>query len=340
MEGPQILFKPTERQKQLYLADPELDPDTKDTLEQQGTMPLNQDPLKGSYVIHFARKKAPFEPHGRSILQRCMRTIMYRDKLRQVQTTLASRNMTPKTLISAPGIPQTEMIQLRSHVDEAKSDPDYTVIVNYECTWNEIGSEGRLLALDSEWAHTNQDLAAGLGFTPDILTGEGLYSNSRIQLEILNTTYLHFRDVVSDIIENQIFRPIAMKKGFYEIDKYNRPRWIYPKVTFSRMALRDSADLYDMLYNLYVKGSIPIEIILEFLSIDAETCRRKLEEDLFTVNDSRFNDFLTSFYNTLSGNEKLIEKTDIIERVMKGLGLKERDAEDEKGLEGTGEGSS
>jgi hypothetical protein len=338
LAGPQIMFKPSERQKQVYLESPDVDPEIKESLEQNGTIPLNTDPMNGSYVIHFARKKAPFEPHGRSILQRCLRTILYRDKLRQVQTTLASRNMTPKTLISAPNVPQTELLQLRAHVDEAKADPDYTVIVNYECTWNEIGSEGRLLALDSEWAHTNQDLAAGLGFTPEILTGEGMYSNSRIQLEILNTTYLQFRDIISDIIENLIFRPIAMKKGFFEIDKYNRPRWIYPKVSFARMALRDSGDLYEMLYNLYVKGSIPIEIILEFLSIDPEACKTKLEEDLFTVNDSKFNEFIVSFYNTLANDERLIQKTDVVDKLMKSLGLKAKDSEDEEGLEGTGEG--
>jgi hypothetical protein len=195
-----------------------------------------------------------------------------------------------------------------------------------------------LLALDSEWTHTNQDLAAGLGFTPEILTGEGMYSNSRIQLEILNTTYLQFRDIISDIIENLIFKPIAMKKGFYEMDKYGRPRWIYPKVSFARMALRDSADLYDMMYNLYIKGSIPIEIILEFLSIDPESCKTKLEEDLFTVNDSKFNEFLVSFYNSIAGDERLIEKTDIVDKMMKSLGLKAKDSEDDEGLEGTGEG--
>jgi hypothetical protein len=338
MDGPQIFFKPSERQKQIYLDSKDIDPSIKDNLEQNGTLPLNMDPMRGSYVIHFARKKAPFEPHGRSILQRCMRTILYRDKLRQVQTTLASRNMTPKTLIVAPGVGGAELIAIRAHIDEAKADPDYTVVVNYECTWNEIGSEGRLLVLDSEWQHTNQDLSAGLGFTPEILTGEGMYSNSRIQLEILNTTYLQFRDIISDIIENLIFKPIAMKKGFYEMDKYGRPRWIYPKVSFARMALRDSGDLYEMLYNLYIKGSVPIEIILEFLSIDPEACKRKLEEDLFTVNDSKFNDFLINYYSAIAQDPRLLNQTDIFEKMTKSMGLKPRDAEDEQGLEGTGEG--
>ena len=127
-----------------------------------------------------------------------------------------------------------------------------------------------------------------------------------------------------------------MKKGFYEMDKYGRPRWIVPKVTFSRMALRDSGDLYDMLFNLYSKGSLPVDIILEFLNIDAEDCKRKLEDNLFTVNDSKFNEALSAIYNGMG--EWLMAKTDLGKRVAEGMTLNEVDNGAEEGPEGSGEG--
>jgi hypothetical protein len=331
-----IFYKVPENQKESYLEDPNTPQDVQDRITEEGQIELNQDPFKGSYVIHFARKKAGYELHGRSILQRCLRTIIYREKLRQVQTTLASRNMTPKTLVVAPEVPVSEIAALRAHIDEAKADPDYSIVVNYECTWQEIGSEGRLLALDGEWQHTNSDLAIGLGFSPEILIGEGLYGGGRTQLEIMNTRYVGFRETVSQIIEEQIFKPIAMKKGFFEDDKYGRPRWIYPKVTFSRMALRDSGDLYDMMFNLYSKGSLPVASIMEFLNFDAETVRRQLEEDLFTVNDSKFNDLISSIYSSLP--EFIIKKSDVVKRIIKGLGLDEVDDDDSGDVEGSGEG--
>jgi hypothetical protein len=334
-DDPVIYFKPPENQKQAYMEDPDVPTDVKDAMTQEGRVMMNQNPFEGSYVIHMARKKSNYELHGRSILQRCLRTIIYREKLRQVQATIASRNMTPKRLIVAPEIPASEVMALRAHIDEAVADPDYTVVVNYECQWNEIGSEGRLLSLDGEWQHTNADIAIGLGFSPEILIGEGLYSGNRIQLEILNTTYLQFRDVISNIIEEQIFKPIAMKKGFFETDKYGRPRWIYPKVSFSRMALRDSGDLYDMMLNLYTKGSLPVSVILEFLNIDPETVKRQLEDDLYSVNDSKFNNLLDNVYGSMG--EQIVTRTDILKRVAKGLQLDEVEREDE-GMEGSGEG--
>jgi hypothetical protein len=335
-DGPTIYYKPPEEQKQAYLEDPDVPAEVKEKIQTEGKIPLNQDPMKGSYVIHFARKKSGYELHGRSILQRCIRTVIYREKLRQVQSTLASRNMTPKTMVIAPGIPTSEVMALRAHIDEAKADPDYSVVLNYEARWEEIGSEGRLLTLDGEYNHTNSDLAIGLGLSPEILIGEGMYSGNRIQLEIMNVSYLQFRDLLTGIIEDQVFKPIAMEKGFYEMDKYGRPRWIFPKVSFSRMALRDSGDLYDMLFNLYSKGSLPVDIIYEFLNLDPEDCERKLEDALFTVKDSKFNEMLSNIYGSVG--EWMMANTDLGKKLTKGLKLNEVDHLDDEGPEGSGEG--
>ena len=335
-DGITIYYKPLEAEKTSYMDNPDVDNEVKAMLEEKGKVALNKDPFKGSYVIHFPRKKSDYELHGRSILQRCIRTVIYREKLRQVQSTLASRNMTPKTLIIAPDIPPAEVMALRAHVDEAKADPDYSVVLNYEARWDEIGSDGRLLSLDAEWQHTNSDLSIGLGFSPEILIGEGLYSGNKVQLQLIETSYLQFRDVLADIIENGIFKPIAMKKGFYEMDKWGKPRWIYPKVSFSRLALRDSGDVYDMLYNLYSKGSIPVGIILEFLEIDEEDCKRKLEDDLYGVNDSKFNELISNIYGSMG--QEVINRSDILKRVIKGLQLDEVEQEPEQGPEGSGQG--
>ena len=333
---PTIFYRPSEEQKAAYLADPDVSNEDKELLESESIVPLNDNPVEGSYVLQFARKKAPFEDHGRSVLQRCLRTIIYRDKLRQVQNQLASRHMTPITLVVAPEAPVQELDALRVHIDEAKHDPDYTIVVNYEVTWQEIGAEGRLLALDTEWAHTSAELAIGMGFTPELLTGEGMFSGDRIRIELLNTKYTQYRDVLSEMVETKIFKPIAMRKGFYEIDDYGNPRWIYPKLSFTRLALRDQGDVYDMLFNLYAKGSLPVDIIYEFLNLDPETCKRKLEEDLMTVKDSKFNQVLDAIYAGVA--ELLFKRSDVTEKIMSSLQLTAKDPIEETGPEGSGEG--
>ena len=101
--------------------------------------------------------------------------------------------------------------------------------------------------------------------------------------------------------------------------------------------MRDSGDVYDMLYNLYTKGSIPVSIILEFLEIDPEDCKRKLEEDLYTVNDSKFNELLSNIYNSVG--QEVMNRSDILKRIVKGMQLDEVEQESEQGPEGSGEGT-
>jgi hypothetical protein len=91
-----------------------------------------------------------------------------------------------------------------------------------------------------------------------------------------------------------------------------------------------------MLFNLYSKGSLPVDIIYEFLNIDPETCKRKLEDDLLTVKDSKFNQILDAVYAALP--DYLLKHTDLPDKVVKSLQLKPKDAEEEDGPEGTGEG--
>jgi thymidylate synthase ThyX len=40
-----------------------------------------------------------------------------------------------RTLVTAPGCPPEELERLRKHIDEAKADPDYTIVCNYDVNW-------------------------------------------------------------------------------------------------------------------------------------------------------------------------------------------------------------
>jgi hypothetical protein len=102
--------------------------------------------------------------------------------------------------------------------------------------------------------------------------------------------------------------------------------------------LRDSGDLYDVLFNLYSKGSLPVDIIYEHLSIDPEDAKRKLEDNLFTVMDSKFNEMLSGIYSSVG--EWMMANTNLGKQLVSGLQLEEvdKELEDDPGVEGSGEG--
>ena len=297
----------------------EIPTELQEKVRQSGVIPLDTDPTSGSFVFHLARKKSQYEPLGVSIIERCINTLILLDKLRQAQTSIASRHMTPMRVVWAEDLNPEDVDNLREQVDLALVDPDYSIIANYEVHWEEMGSGTRLLDIEAENEAGLNRILAGLGLTKEILTGEGSYTGSRISLEIMNTEYLLFREVMQDFVENYLFKPIARKKGFIELDEYGNETLLYPRLSFTRLAIRDNDRFFDAAFQLYQKGSISVDLILDILNIDPVSTKEKIEQDLFTVNDSIFNELMRNIYTNLA--VPLVEGTNLTDKLMTYLKL-------------------
>jgi hypothetical protein len=294
--------------------------DVVDAIREGRNIPLNSDAEKGSFVYYMARKKSQYEPRGHSMLERCLRILVYRDKLRQANTSIASRHMTPIRLVYAEDMDMADVEALREQVDLALQDPDYSIIANFQISWEEMGSDQRLLDLGSEYDMTDRQMYAGLGVTESLLSGESSYSGDRINLEVINTRYMLMREVLQEMVEENILKPMCRRMGFIEEDDDGEEIVVHPSLSFTRLGLRDNQDTFDALFNLYQKGSLDIDIILELLNVDPESTKRKLERDMWTLNDSQFNEVLRGIYG--EAGRMLAENTEVIEKIAQNIGLK------------------
>jgi hypothetical protein len=297
----------------------EIPGEVRDLMDAGHLIPLGTDPDEGSFVYHLSGRRGAGEELGASILDRCLRTLYYREKLRQAQTQIASRAMTPKRIVWGENLDEGGVEDLREQVDLALVDPDYSIVTNYEVHWEEMGSRDRLLDLSSEYEQTDKQLFAGLGVTESLLNGESTFAGDRVKLEVLNTRYLLFRETLQEYVEEYLFKPVARRKGFVELDEWGEEVVLYPKLSFTRLALRDSQDTFDALLNLYQKGSVSIDLILEMFNIDPMDTREKIERDMFTVNDALFNEVVRAVYGEVG--RMLAEKSNIGEKLAKYLGL-------------------
>ena len=286
-------------------------------LETGQNIPLGTDPHEGSFVYHLARSKPSYQTNGVSILQRCLRTLVYRDKLRQAQTSIASRAMTPKRLIYAEDLDVHDVEELRDQVDLALLDPDFSIITNYQVNWEEISADSRLLNLSGEYDMTDRQLFAGLGVTESMLTGDGSFGAEKINLEIINNRYLLYRDHIQRYVEEYLFKPISRRKGFVEMDEFGNEVLLYPKLSFTRLAVRDNRDTFDSLFNLYQKGSLSVNYILELFNLDPDAVREQLENDMFTVNDATFNEAIRGVLSEVGRG--MVEKSDFLPLFIKYL---------------------
>jgi predicted kinase len=294
-------------------------PEVVEAIRSGQNIPLNTDPMAGSFIYYLANRKSDYEPRGRSMLERCMRALVYRDKLRQAQTSIASRHMTPIRIVYGEDLDISDVEALREQVDMALQDPDYSIIANFEVRWEEMGADQRLLDLGTEYDLTDRQLYAGLGVTEGLLSGENSYSGERINLEVINTRYMLLREQLQRLVENYFFKPMCARMGFIEEDEDGEERVIVPTLSFTRLGLRDNRDTFDALYNLYTKGSLDVETILELLNLDPVAVKERLQRDVFTLNDATFNEALRGIYG--DAGRALAEQSDAVQKIAEALGL-------------------
>lgn len=325
--------------------------DTYDMVNVEDTHSFVTDGFVVHNCYHLARNRSPNEAYGMGILERCLETLLRLENLKNAQLQISSRNMQPKHLISAIGIGQKELDDLRAQVDLSLLEQvDYPIVTNYEVHWETVGAQQRLLNVDSEYTILREDLATGLCSTREMLTGAATYGGQRITLELMNTQYLTFRQLIQDYVEACLFRPVAEAKGHYyyeevsnwvkirpadieagddiiqEFDGSLRKRlvqvnkvYLHSQLRFNRLSVRDNAEVYEQLFQLHQKGSLALRYLLDIHNIDPEENAAALLEDIMTVRDPVFNRVLEGIYQVVA--EPLVQNTDIIDRVIKGMNL-------------------
>jgi len=323
----------------------------RDALDFGEGVPLNTDPAQGSFVYHLARNRPPNEQYGVSLIERCLETLFRLENLKNAQLQISSRNMQPKLLIYADGITPPQLDDLRGQVDLALLEQaDYPIITNYSVEWQTIGANDRLLQVDTEYQTLREDLATGLGTTKEMLTGAATYGGQRITLELQNTQYLVFRELMKNYVEKVLFRPMAEAKGhffFEEIETWIKiePEEIVPgddilqqhdgtlrrrvmqinkiynhsTLRFNRLSIRDNVEVYDQLFQLHQKGSLALRYLLDLHNIDSEENETALLEDLGTIKDPVFNRLMESIYPEVA--PVITQQTDFVRRVIEGLNL-------------------
>jgi hypothetical protein len=91
--------------------------------------------------------------------------------------------------------------------------------------------------------------------------------------------------------------------------------------------------VFDSLFQLYQKGSLPVGVIYELFNLDSDRMADKLKEDLFTVNDATFNRMVEEINSEVG--RAMVESSDIAEKVAMYLGLDyEKGSADDGGFGG------
>lgn len=257
-------------------------------------------------VTHISRKSNPYDLRGTSILDRIFRLLMYEDKLREAQITIADNFIYPLKIFKL-GDPQQGWIPNASHqaalaqmLQQATLDPNFALIYHYGLQVEYVTVADKVMRLDPEWNEINNKKAIALGVSQQFITGETTYASANVGLQTQLARYKAKRDLFEiNWLRNKFFRVMAERNDWYRRDKKElvgqyrvarkgielEERLILPKIVWhKKLMMRDDQNFLTFMSNIYANGKGPLSTITMLqamgLELDEELTRKRIQEEL------------------------------------------------------------
>ena len=131
------------------------------------------------------------------------------------------------------------------------------------------GNSGKILQLTNEFEIISQEILDGLGVNKVLLNGEGpVYSSAAIGVEVMIDKLDSWRDELSEWVEQKVYLPIAKMMGFMEKNEWGEMEYVYPRIKWDIMHLRDMQQMRTFILQLHEKGAISTQTMLKAFDID------------------------------------------------------------------------
>jgi hypothetical protein len=265
--------------------------------------------LDNRLVSHIAHKASPYEVWGTPIMMRCFKTLIYKDKLREAQNSIANRHIMPLRIfkVGSQGEPmpsQEDLDALRDTLQIADTDPNFILVYHYGLQTDYVGSAGKILPLNTEFDFIQNEILNGLGMNKAMLNGEGpTYANAQVGFDTLARRYMSYRLRLENWIRKKVYKPIAEIQGFYKPEtgtiarRYTSEKeqrklankkemqLIVPDIAWQQVDLASNQSVLNFIQQLQSKGLVSMHTVLPILNLDPDTERKNLEMERGGVFD-------------------------------------------------------
>jgi hypothetical protein len=262
--------------------------------------------LDSNEVTHIARRSNPYDVRGTSLLARLFRLLMYEDKLREAQITIADNFIYPLKVFKL-GDPQKGWIPDESHqralaqmLQNANFDPNFSLIYHYGLQVEYITVAEKVMRLDKEWQEITEKKMIALGVSKNFINGDSSYASANVGLQTQLARYKAKRDLFEiRWMQDKFFRIMAERNEWYERDAReivghyrvkrsaaeNKKRLIMPKLMWhKKLMLRDDQQFLTFLHNVHAQGKGPISAITLLmamgLELDTELRNKRKQKEL------------------------------------------------------------
>ncbi len=107
-------------------------------------------------------------------------------------------------------------------------------------------------------------------------------NSAQVGVEVLIRRLENWRNKLKDWIEKHIFLPIAMMQGFIDEEEskdLKKTIYLYPRIVWNDLQLRDKTNKINILIQLWDKGAVSAQTVLEELELDYDEEIQKIRDE-------------------------------------------------------------
>lgn len=236
--------------------------------------------LDNRNVFHLKYGESGYSRYGTGMVRRLFPILSYKTKLMVAQWIVAERLIVPMKIVKVgseerPAGP-ADIAAVQEQLAQTANDPNLTIVTHHAFELDWVGASGKVLTLSNEFELINQEILDGMMINNALLNGEGpSYSNAAVGMEAMIERLHTFRREMANWIEQKLYLPEAIRQGF--VDKDNKDKedgdeeeYIYPKVKWNPMHLRDQQQFRTFVLQLYEKGLLSVQTVLEVFDFDPD----------------------------------------------------------------------
>ena len=141
-----------------------------------------------------------------------------------------------------------------------------------------------LLLPNSQDADSLRDIAernilTGSGVPDGIVSGEDSYGGSYLKLEVMTEEFSAFQKEIKSFIEDKIFKPVAIKRGFITYDDFGNIVPVYPQINFEIRAITNSTEFKRQIADMVNDGLLPVADLYKAYGYDPEETWNELVKE-------------------------------------------------------------
>ncbi len=233
-------------------------------------------PMSNRTISHLRHMPVPYGTYGSSLIRRLFTTLAYKTKIMTANWIVAERLILPIRVVKVgsdnrPAV-SADIADIQQQISAVANDPNLTIVTHHNFEYEWYGASGKILQVTQEMEFIGKEILDGFMLNQSLLNGEmSGYQSAQVGVETLIRRIESWRHTLAEWCEENIFKPIAEMQGFVdeeESEEHNETVFLYPRIKWNDLNLKDKTQWHQMLNQLHDKQLISAQTLLEELNLD------------------------------------------------------------------------